>query len=884
MQSRACYAAVFVACPKFPCLRWALGKTHRRAMHVVVVESPAKAKTINKYLGKDYQVFASYGHVRDLPAKDGSVKPEEDFAMTYEVDADAKKNIAAIAKATKEADHLYLASDPDREGEAIAWHVLEALKLSKAIHKNLEVHRVTFDEITQKAVKAAFEQPRDIDMNLVNAQQARRALDYLVGFTLSPVLWRKLPGSKSAGRVQSVALRLICERDAEIEQFTSQEYWDIRALLGQQNGNSISARLVEFEGEKLEKFSIPNEARAAAIAQSLRGKQYRVAGLEEKQARRHPAPPFTTSTLQQEASRKLGFGAKRTMQVAQKLYEDGVITYMRTDSVSLSQDAISQARGFIGQQFGDRYLPASPRLYKSKAKNAQEAHEAVRPTDISRTPQKSGLSDEQARLYELIWKRTVASQMESALFDQLVVDVAATDGKAMLRTTGSVMKFDGFMTLYAEGRDDEEEEGENRLPVLKQDEPLAAKDITPEQHFTEPPPRYSEASLVKKLEELGIGRPSTYASIISVLQDRGYVTLDKKRFVAQSLGRLVNAFLVSFFTQYVEYDFTADLEDKLDDVAGGERDWKAVLAEFWRDFIAKIEDSQKLKVSDVLAALDSLLADYAFGASKDGKDPRTCPACKTGQLGIKLGRFGPYIGCSGYPDCTHKAQLGEEAAPAMLDADGNEFTLPKALGNDPASGEPVALKKGPYGIYVQLGEGKTPKRASLFKHMKPEDTTLEVALALLSLPRELGLHPDSKKPIVVNNGRFGPYLLHDGKFTTLPASEDPLSIGINRAVEVLANAPAKGKRAGVEPLRVLGKHPDDGADVALYKGQYGPYVKHGKVNATLPKGADLDGFTLEEAIPLLSARAEKTGAGKGKKKPAAKAASAKKATPKKKTG
>ncbi len=824
-------------------------------MNVVIVESPAKAKTINKYLGKDYQVFASFGHVRDLPAKDGSVRPDEDFAMTYEVDSDAKKHISAIAKATKEADHLYLASDPDREGEAIAWHVLEALKQSKAIHKKLQVHRVTFDEITQKAVRAAFEEPRDIDMNLVNAQQARRALDYLVGFTLSPVLWRKLPGSKSAGRVQSVALRLICERDAEIEKFVSQEYWDIKAILAQASGSTIAARLVEYEGEKLEKFSVPNEARARQIAENLKSKSYRAAELEEKEIRRHPAPPFTTSTLQQEAARKLGFGAKRTMQVAQKLYEDGIITYMRTDSVNLSQDAISQSRSFIGKQFGDRYLPNAPRVYKSKAKNAQEAHEAIRPTDISRTPPSSGLSDEQARLYDLIWKRTIASQMESAVFDQLIITIAASDGKAVLRASGSVVKFDGFMTLYAEGKDDEEEEGENRLPAVMQNEPLTAKDITPEQHFTEPPPRYSEASLVKKLEELGIGRPSTYASIISVLQDRGYVVLDKKRFVAESLGRLVNAFLVSFFTKYVEYDFTADLEDRLDDVAGGERDWKAVLAEFWKDFIAKIEDSQKLKITDVLAALDTLLADYAFGARSDGKDPRACPACADGRLGIKLGRFGPYTGCSNYPTCTHKGQLGESAAPAMVDSEGNSFTLPRTLGNDPASGEMVVLKKGPYGVYVQLGEGKTPKRASLFKSMKPEDITLEIALSLLSLPRELGLHPDTKKPIVVNNGKFGPYLLHDGKFTTLPAAEDPLSIGINRAVEVLASAPQKGKRAGAEPLRSLGKHPDDGADVALYKGQYGPYVKHGKINATLPRGADLDGFTLQDAVPLLAAKA-----------------------------
>jgi DNA topoisomerase-1 len=830
-------------------------------MNVVVVESPSKAKTINKYLGKDYQVFASFGHVRDLPAKDGSVRPDEDFAMTYEVDDDAKKHLSVIAKAAKEADALYLATDPDREGEAISWHVLEALKLSKAIHKNLKVYRVTFDEITKKAIVAAFEQPRDIDMAMVNAQQARRALDYLVGFTLSPVLWRKLPGSKSAGRVQSVALRLICERDEEIEQFISQEYWDVKAQLLSESNAPINARLIEYKGEKLEKFSIIDAAKANAVADDVRGKTFKVASLEEKQVKRHPAPPFSTSTLQQEASRKCGFGAKRTMQIAQKLYEDGLITYMRTDGITVSQDAIAEARAFIGKSYGNNYMPATSRQYKTKSKNAQEAHEAIRPTDVTRIPASAGLDGEQFRLYELIWKRMVASQMESALYDQLIVDIISADKQAVLRTSGSVIKFDGFMKLYQEGRDDEEEEGEAKLPVLKKDEKMGVENVTPEQHFTEPPPRYSEASLVKKLEELGIGRPSTYASIISVLQDRGYVTLDKKRFIAQSLGRLVNAFLVSFFTKYVEYDFTADLEAQLNDVSAGEREWKAVLRDFWKDFIAKIDESKELKVSDVLEALDTLLAAYAFGAPKEGKDPRVCPACKTGRLGLKIGRFGPYIACSAYPECNHKAQLGEASVPVMVDSEGIEFKLPKTLGKSP-EGEEVSMRKGPYGVYVQLGEGQSskdkvaPKRASLFKTMRPENITLEIALSLLSLPRELGLHPDTKKPIVVNNGKFGPYLLHDGKFTTLPASEDPLSIGINRAVEVLASAPKKGERAGATPLRILGKHPGDGGDVALYKGQYGPYVKHAKINATLPKGADIDAFTLEEAIPLLAARAD----------------------------
>ncbi|MDE3015489.1 MAG: type I DNA topoisomerase [Pseudomonadota bacterium] len=826
-------------------------------MNVVVVESPAKAKTINKYLGADYTVLASFGHVRDLPPKDGSVRPDEDFAITYEVDDDAKKHLSPIAKALKGADALYLATDPDREGEAISWHVLEALKASRALGKDVAVHRVTFDEITRKAVLDAFAHPRAIDMHLVNAQQARRALDYLVGFTLSPVLWRKLPGSKSAGRVQSVALRLICERDEEIEQFESREYWDIKADLLSTGGSNLSARLIEYKNEKLEKFSITTEKQAKDITADLKTKQYKVARLEPKEVRRYPAPPFTTSTLQQEAARKLGFGAKRTMQTAQKLYEAGHITYMRTDGVTVSQDAVNAARGYIGSAFGRNYVPGAPRAYKTKSKNAQEAHEAIRPTDVTQTVEKIGgaLEQDQARLYELIWKRMVASQMENALFDQLIVDIAASDHQAVLRASGSVVRFDGFLKLYMEGRDDEnDEEGEAKLPVLKQDEALTAKDITPEQHFTEPPPRYSEASLVKKLEELGIGRPSTYASIISVLQDRGYVRLDKKRFIAESLGRLVNAFLVSFFTQYVEYDFTADLESRLDDVSAGEREWKELLRDFWKDFILKINESKELTVSQVLEALDLLLASYAFGAAKEGKDPRVCPACGTGRLGLKIGRFGPYIACSNYPECNHKEQIGQRASPAMIDAEGVEFTWPRALGKSP-DGEDVSLRKGPYGVYAQRGEGDKPKRVSLFKTMRPENITLEIALQLLALPRELGMHPDTGKPILVNNGKFGPYLLHDGKFTTLPKEEDPLTIGINRAVEVLANAPKKGERAKATPLRILGKHPADGGEVALYKGQYGPYVKHGKLNATLPKGASLESFSLEEAVPLLAAKA-----------------------------
>ncbi|MDX2074326.1 MAG: type I DNA topoisomerase [Alphaproteobacteria bacterium] len=852
-------------------------------MNVVVVESPSKAKTINKYLGKDYIVLASFGHVRDLPSKDGSVLPDDDFAMTYEIDADSKKHVTAIAKAVKSADALYLCTDPDREGEAISWHVLEALKDAKALKKGLKIQRVTFDEITKKAILTAFEHPRDIDMNMVNAQQARRALDYLVGFTLSPVLWRKLPGSKSAGRVQSVALRLICERDSEIEQFVSREYWDIKAQMTSESGSLVTARLIEYRGDKLEKFSITAQKQAEDIATALKTKSYAVASLEPKEVKRHPAPPFTTSTLQQEAARKCGFGAKRTMQVAQKLYENGYITYMRTDGVTVSQEAVAAARSFIGKQYGDSFVPSTPRAYKTKSKNAQEAHEAIRPTDVTQSARALGLSSDEEKLYDLIWKRMVASQMESAVFDQLIVDIAATDKSALLRVSGSVVKFEGFLKLYQEGKDDEEDEESARLPALKPYEKLDAKEVKPEQHFTEPPPRYSEASLVKKLEELGIGRPSTYASIISVLQDRGYVTLDKKRFVAQSLGRLVNAFLVSFFERYVEYDFTAKLESELDDIADGNIDWKKVLRDFWKDFIAKIDESKELKITDVLAALDKLMGSYVFGKSKDGKDPRLCPE-DGGVLGLKIGRFGPYVACANYPDCNYKTQIGEATAEMMTDADGNEFKLPKILGDDPKTGETVTMKKGPYGVYVQLGEAakdkdKGPKRASLLKGMTPETMTLETALTLLSLPRELGLHPDTGKPIVANNGKFGPYLLHDGKFTTLPASEDLMTIGINRAVEVLATSGKKGGgSSGPTALKTLGEHPD-GGEVKLYSGKYGPYVKYEKINATLPKDKTPETITLEDAIALLAA---KSGApGKGRKKPPAKKAAAKKPAAKK---
>lgn len=874
--------------------------------HVLIVESPSKAKTINKYLGKDYTVLASYGHIRDLPAKDGSVLPDDDFSMTYVVDDDAKRPISAIVQACKTADSVLLATDPDREGEAISWHVLEVLKEKKAIPKNALVKRVTFNEITKKAIQYAVEHPRDIDMDLVNAQQARRALDYLVGFTLSPVLWRKLPGSRSAGRVQSVALRAICEREEEIEKFVSREYWDITVQVQAKNSTAFAARLSHWEGQKLEKFSLTNEEQATKIAAVLEGADYKITDIEQKQTSRNPAAPFTTSTIQQEASRKLGFSASRTMQIAQQLYEGaeiggetvGLITYMRTDGVTLSMDAIGDIRSQIGSSFGKDYVPDSPRIYKTKAKNAQEAHEAIRPTDISRTPDSVAkyLNADQKKLYELVWKRTIASQMASAILDQTAFIIDAAKGQAQLRATGTVIRFPGFLAVYQEGRDDvlaDGEEDSRQLPALSKGTELEEKEVKPEQHFTEPLPRYSEASLVKKLEELGIGRPSTYASILSVLQDRNYVTLDKKRFIPEARGRIVNAFLVSFFQRYVQYDFTAQLEDKLDAVSAGEMDWKAVLTEWWKEFSQAVGEAKELRTTQVLDEMDELLGSYIFGNSKgDGHDPRECPMCKAGRLSLKLGKFGAFVGCSLYPECSYTRQLtgsGEANAEAGEAATSTGGDGPKELGIDPKTGETIWMKKGPYGWYVQLTDGsdKTKiKRASLPTGTTPDLMTLEMAIPLLALPRDIGPHPETKEMIVAGIGRYGPYLLHNKKYTNLAEGDDIFTIGINRAVDVIASAAERGRgaRAGAVPTKILGKHPEDGADIGLYSGQYGPYVMHGGIRATLPKNVEPDQFDLDEAVALLAQKAAqppKKG-GRFARKGASKAP-AKKAAPKKTT-
>jgi DNA topoisomerase I len=852
-------------------------------LYTLVVESPSKAKTINKYLGKDYSVLASFGHVRDLPTKDGSVRPDEDFAMEYVVEADSKKRLNDIAASLKGCKTLYLATDPDREGEAISWHVVEALRESKKLPKGIDVKRVTFTEITKKAILHAIENPRDIDMDLVNAQQARRALDYLVGFSISPILWRKLPGARSAGRVQSVALRLICERDAEIERFVSQEYWDISAELLSNGGDKVAARLTGWKGDKIEKLTITNGEQANSIAQRLEGKSVTVAEVKPRQMRRNPYPPFTTSTLQMDGSRRLGFSAKQTMMVAQKLYEGidiggetvGLITYMRTDGVQVGMDAIAEARALIGGQYGEKYLPEKPKFYSSKAKNAQEAHEAIRPTALKRTPEslRAHLSNDQYRLYDLIWKRMVASQMESAVYDQVSIEFNEPSNPANLRASGSVLRFDGFLKLYRQGLDDDQsDEAENQaLPPLNVGETLAIKAVKPEQHFTEPPPRYTEASLVKKMEELGIGRPSTYAAILSVLQERGYVRLDRKRFIAEMRGRLVSTFLEHYFTKYVEYDFTADMETRLDDVSGGQRDWKAVLREFWNPFIALVNQTKEVTTRDILESLDEILSPFIYGKQTVTAEDKLCPSCKKGTLHLKTGKFGAFLGCDAYPECNYTRPL-DTSGDDESDVSAGDTEFPKLLGVFPETGGDVLLKKGPYGVYAETMVNEKAKRASIPKGMAAADVTLESVLGLLALPRHLGDHPETGLPILAGLGRFGAYLLHNKKYTSLK-EDNVLTIGMNRAVTLIAEAALKGKGAA-EPLRVLGAHPS-GGELAIFDGKYGAYVKHGKVNATLPKGESVEGITLEAAIALIAAKAASPAKGKPTRKAAAPKADAK---------
>jgi len=859
-------------------------------MKVVVVESPAKAKTINKYLGKDYEVLASFGHIRDLPAKDGSVRPDEDFAMSWEVDTAAKKRISDIASALKGADGLILATDPDREGEAISWHILDVLRAKKALKKDTPVQRVVFNAITKDAVTAAMAAPRDIDMPLVDAYLARRALDYLVGFTLSPILWRKLPGSRSAGRVQSVALRLVSDREREIEKFRPDEYWSVEAQLAQ-DGKSFVARLFAVDGKKTDKLDIKTGEDAQALKELIEAGQFNVANVEKKPTKRNPYAPFTTSSLQQDASSRLGLSPNRTMQIAQRLYEDGLITYMRTDAVQMAPEGIAMARSVIGKYFGAEYLPEKARIYQSKAKNAQEAHEAIRPTDVFKRPESLNLDADQAKIYGLIWKRTLASQMASAEIDRTSVDIAVNvPGRAVtLRATGSVVKFPGFLTLYgveAKSDNDSEQDDEGReLPPLAVGDKPELKKVEIEQHFTQPPARYTEASLIKKMEELGIGRPSTYAATLTTLKDRDYVKLEGKALHPEDRGRIVTSFLESFFSRYVEYDFTAHLEEQLDQVSAGELDYKVLLRDFWKDFTVATEEIKDLRVSEVLDALNDMLADHIFPAKEDGSDPRKCPTCGTGTLSLKLGKFGAFIGCSNYPECKHTMQLSDAATGQSSEA----ATGDGVLGTDPASGEEVFLKSGRFGPYVQLGEGKEPKRSSLPKGWDAASLTLEKALQLLSLPREVGLHPETGLPISAGLGRYGPFLLHDGKYANLPEVEEVFTVGINRAVDLIAQKAANGGRGGRgAAVAAIQTFEHDGGPITVRSGRYGPYVNQGKINATLPKDLKPEDVTLEQAIALIAARAEATG-GKKKapakkaaaKKPAAKKATAKKAAPKK---
>ena len=818
-------------------------------MKLVIVESPAKAKTINKYLGSDYKVLASFGHIRDLPSKDGSVNPDKDFEMSWELSAGGKKRLNDIITALKDADTLILASDPDREGEAIAWHILEELTARKKI-AGKKIERVVFHEITKSAVTEAIKNPRQIDDNLVSAYMARRALDYLVGFTLSPVLWRKLPGSKSAGRVQSVALRLICERETEIEKFKPEEYWTVDADLLTDKKALIPTHLINLNGKKLDKFDINNAEKAANAKSLIEAADFKVDNVERKQQNRYPAPPFTTSTLQQEAARKLRFSAKKTMQVAQKLYEDGFITYMRTDAVNLSNEAIAACRTAITQYFGESYLPKAPKIYKTKSKNAQEAHEAIRPSDVMNTPKKmqTKLESDAHKLYELIWKRTVACQMNPAVMDRVTIDALSTDKQILLRANGQVVAFDGFLKLYQESHDDNEDDDENRiLPNVEIGQALDKSEVKTEQHFTTPPPRFTEASLVKKLEELGIGRPSTYATIIAVLQERKYVRVEKLRFIPEDRGRIVTVFLENWFKKYVEYDFTAQLEEFLDDVSAGEMDWKKLLTGFWAKFIKTVDAVQPLQVKDVIEKIDEVLAHHLFPPREDGSDPRLCPQCHKGHLSVKLGKFGAFLGCSDYPDCKYTKPLTD-----IKEEEVQSENAPKAeRPEDKLLGEyktlKVWLKKGPYGWYVQWGEDATattekPKRMGLPRGLNPEDITFEQAVTLISLPKDLG------NGIEVNIGKFGPYIKKGTASRSLRGNDTVFNITAERAAEILKGAPEKA------PEKVLGKNAK-GEEIKLLSGKYGPYLKCGKTNFAIPKNLRDKEMTLESALKIMEKKA-----------------------------
>ncbi|WP_276716491.1 type I DNA topoisomerase [Pseudooceanicola nitratireducens] len=860
-------------------------------MPVVVVESPAKAKTINKYLGPDYTVLASYGHVRDLPPKDGSVDPEHEFDMKWEIASDSKKHVKAIADALKDDNALILATDPDREGEAISWHLEEALRARKAIKKDTPVSRVVFNAITKNAVTEAMQNPRQVDGDLVEAYLARRALDYLVGFNLSPVLWRKLPGSRSAGRVQSVCLRLIVEREMEIEAFRAREYWSVTALLATPRGQEFEARLTVLGGKKLDKFDIGDATAAELAVQAVTSRDLTVQSVEAKPGTRNPSPPFMTSTLQQEASRKFGMGARQTMQAAQRLYEAGHITYMRTDGIDMAPEAVEACRAAIGDRYGKDYVPSSARVYKNKAKNAQEAHECIRPTDMAADADSLRLTEsDQKKLYDLIWKRTLACQMESARLERTTVEIGSRDEQVGLRATGQVVLFDGFLRVYEEGRDDVVDEDDKRLPQISSGDKMDKRKVTPEQHFTQPPPRYTEATLVKRMEELGIGRPSTYASIVTTIQDRGYVRKDKNRLLPEDKGRLVTVFLENYFRRYVEYDFTADLEGELDDVSAGDRDYKDVLGRFWRDFSAAIAETSELRITEVLDKINEVLEPHLFPPTEDGGDPRLCPNCGAGRLSMRTARSGgAFIGCSNYPECRYTRPFGPPDAEAEASAIPPEGKL---LGTD--DGDEIRVFKGRFGPYVQRGEvteeNKKPPRQSVPKDWVPEDLSLEQGVMLLQLPRLIGTHPEDGVNVWANIGRYGPYIKHaestsdrGGTNANLDGIDEVWTVGMNRAVQLIAEKVASrgGRGRGAKTLKELGDHPEAGGPVSLMEGKYGPYVKWEKINATLPKETDPETVTIEQAVELIAERAAKSGKKVTKKKAPAKKVPAKKTAAKK---
>ncbi|MBM1557800.1 type I DNA topoisomerase [Sulfitobacter mediterraneus] len=862
-------------------------------MPVVVVESPAKAKTINKYLGDNYTVLASYGHVRDLPPKDGSVDTDANFEMKWEVASDSKKHVKAIADALKDDNALILATDPDREGEAISWHLQEALTKRKSIKKDTPVSRVVFNQITKKAVTEAMQNPRQVDMPLVEAYLARRALDYLVGFNLSPVLWRKLPGAKSAGRVQSVTLRLIVEREMEIEAFRAREYWSVKALLSTPRGQEFEARLTTLAGKKLDKFDLGDATQAEMAVQAITSRDLSVVSVEAKPASRNPSAPFMTSTLQQEASRKFGMGARQTMSTAQRLYEAGHITYMRTDGIDMAPEAVTMARDAIKDRYGAEYVPGEPRIYKNKAKNAQEAHECIRPTDMTKDAGSLNLEADQRKLYDLIWKRTLACQMASARMERTTVEIGSKDEQVGLRANGQVVLFDGFLRVYEEGRDDVVDEDDKRLPQISEGDKMDKRAVTPEQHFTQPPPRYTEATLVKRMEELGIGRPSTYASIVTTIQDREYVRKDGNRLIPEDKGRLVTAFLENYFRRYIGYDFTADLENQLDQVSAADADYKDVLHRFWRDFSAAIAETSELRITEVLEKINEVLEPHLFPPTEDGTDPRLCPHCGAGRLSMRTARSGgAFIGCSNYPECRYTRPFGPpdpEAEKSAIPPDG------KLLGTD--EGDEIRVFKGRFGPYVQRGpvteENKKPPRQSVPKDWPAEELELDRALMLLSLPRQIGPHPEDGIMVWSNIGRYGPYLKHaestsdrGGTNANLESLDEVFTVGMNRAVQLLAEKVASrgGRGKAAKPIREMGEHPDLGGDVNVMEGKYGPYVKWEKVNATIPKEIEPADLTMDRAVELIEEKLAKSPAKRKaatKKKAPAKKAAAKKPAAKK---